>query len=254
MRLDTPYYRIPGDRPEGTFGAIMEILLRSRLKLQLDKEEGIYDEDVNAYLAGVLMSYIDPTYLSSVEEVLSKHDFDVFQAVQRTREDRAHIYWIYKVNADDLLVSLGIFRRLWQEAKGELGRLKRYYAYASDYQRRIYGKVTAVGDIQNKISAGPERYLNILSEARNDYLHFLDQMGPSELAEFNQRIQQFEHETPVRSKQDEVLDAFSACLKEPSSLEMRQRLLALLEELKTLDPAFRPEFLLTRLDQDKGRL
>ena len=249
MRLDTPYYRIPGDQPEGTFGAIMEMLLRSRLKLQLDKEEGIYDEDVNAYLAGVLMSYIDSAYVTSVRVVLSKHDFDVFQAVQRTHEDRVQTYWIYKVNADDLLVSLGIFRRLWQEDKGGLGRLKRYYAYASEYQRRIYGKITAVGDIQNKISAGPERYLNILSEARTEYLHFLDPMGATELEEFNQRMQQFEHETPVRSKQDEVLDAFSAYLKEPNNPQLRECLLALLEELKTLDPAFRPEFILNCLDQ-----
>ena len=226
----------------------MEMLLKSRLKLQLDKQEKIYDEDVNTYLAGVLMSYIDPAYLTAVAEVLSKYDFEVFQAVQRA-QDRVQVYRIYKVNADDLLVSLGIFRPIWQEAKGDLGRLQCYYAYASEYQRRIYGKTTAVGDIQIKLSAGPERYLSILSEARNEYLHFLDQIDPAELAEFHRRIEQFERELPVRSKQDEVLDAFSTCLKEPNNPKLRERLLGLLEELKSLDPAFRPEFILTHIDQ-----
>lgn len=248
MRLDTPYYQIPGAQPEGTFGAIMEMLLRTRLKLNLDKDQGIYDEDVNAYLAGVLMSYIDPAYLQAVAEVLCKYEFDVHQAIVRT-PDRVRAYWVYKVNADDLLVTLGIFRKLWQEAQGELDRLKRYYANASEYQKRIYGKATAVGEIQTKLSAGPERYLAILSEARSDYLHFVEHLGAVELSEFSRRLEVFEQEWPIRNKQDEMLDAYSAFLREPSNLDLKQRLLNLLDELKQMDPAFQPEFILNHLQQ-----
>ncbi len=246
MRLDTPYYPIPASGPEGTFGAITEILLRTRLKLRWDEELQRNDEDVNTYLAGLLTSYIDPAYLAAVREVLSKYDVDVHQAVGRA-QDRVQIYWIYKVNADDLLVSLGIFQRLWERAKGEMGRLQRYYSCASEYQRRIYGKPTAVGEIQTKLSDGPERYLALLSQARSDYLHFVEQLGSDEINDLSSRVRRFERELPIREKQDEMLDAYSACLREPANLDLRRRLTEILEELKKLDPDFAPKLVSPRL-------
>ena len=246
MRLDTPYYPIPASGPEGTFGAITEILLRTRLKLRWDEELQRNDEDVNTYLAGLLTSYIDPAYLAPVREVLSKYDVDVHQAVGRA-QDRVQIYWIYKVNADDLLVSLGIFHRLWEKAKGEMGRLQRYYSCASEYQRRIYGKPTAVGEIQTKLSDGPERYLTLLAQVRSDYLHFVEQLGSVEIDELSSRIERFERELPIREKQDEMLDAYSACLREPANPDLRRRLTEILEELKKLDPDFAPKLVSSRL-------
>ncbi len=243
LRLDTPYYVIPGSRPEGTFGAILEILLKTRVKLHLDTEGETHDEDVNAYLGGLLVSYIDPHHLLAVSEVLSKYDVDVYQAVVRA-QDHVETYRIYKANADDLLVSLGIFHRFWKEEQGEVVRLKRYYDCASECQKRIYRKSTAVGTIQAKLSGETERYLTILSEARTEYLHFMERVGAQQLAEFTRRL---EMELPVKKRQDELLDAYSAWVKEPSNPQLRSRLLQSVEELKKLDTGFRPESILSRL-------
>lgn len=227
FNLDTPYYQIPGSQPEATFGAIMEILLKTRLKLHLETNQKLYDEDVNAYLAGLLVSYIDPQYLQAISEVLSQYDVDVFQAVARA-EDRYQAYWIYKVNADDLLVSLGLFRKFHQTARGELLRIKRYYSSASSYQKRIYGKPTAVGEIQIKLAEWTERYLTILAGARQDYMHFVEHpVTPDELADL--------HQSEI---QDEFLDLYSHWLKGSRDSSLRQRLLELLEKLRDLDPAF----------------
>ena len=243
LRLDTPYYVIPGSRPEGTFGAILEILLKTRVKLHLDTDEEAYDEDVNAYLGGLLVSYIDPHHLLAISEVLSKYEVDVYQAVLRA-QDHVETYRIYKANADDLLVSLGIFHRFWREEKGDVGRLKHYYDCASEYQKRIYRKPTAVGLIQARLSEETERYLTILSEARLEYLHFVEKFGVEQLAEFTRHL---EKDLFLKARQDELLDAYSACVKEPGDLEVRNRLLRAVEELKRLDPAFRPEAILSRL-------
>lgn len=243
LRLDTPYYVIPGSRPEGTFGAILEILLKTRVKLHLDAEGEAYDDDVNAYLGGLLVSYIDPHHLLEISEVLSKYDMDVSQAVLRA-QDHVETYRIYKANADDILVSLGIFRRFWKEERGQVVRLKRYYDCASECQKRIYRKPTAVGVIQAKLSEETERYLTLLTEARVDYLHFVDKLGMEQLAEFTRRL---EAEMPLKSKQDELLDAYSTWVKDPGNGELRDRLLQRVEELRKLDPAFRPEAILRRL-------
>lgn len=246
FRLDTPFYQIPGSQAEATFGAIIQMLLKTRLKLHLEADRGLYDEDVNTYLAGLLVSYIDPQYLKAISKILSQHDIDVYQAVAKA-EDRVHVYRIYKVNADDLLVTLGVFRRLWQEAKAELGRAKRYYAYASLYQRRIYGKATAVGEIQTKLAQRTERYLSILSGAREDYLHFVEQVRSEELFAFHRHLQRLEMKLPLKAVQDEFLDAYSDWRKGTRDPSVRQRLLRLIHRLKELDPAFQPEPFLAEL-------
>ena len=184
FRLSTPYYVLPGLQPEGTFGAILEMLLKARLDLQMEAASDLYDEDVNAYLGGVLVSYIDPRYLQEISEVVSKYDMDLHQAIDRAMPDRVQMYRIYKVNADDLLVSLGLFHRFWQEQKPQLVRIKQYYACASDCQKRIYGKATALAEIQAKLSEGTERYLTVLAQARRDCMHFIRQISDQEIADF----------------------------------------------------------------------
>ena len=244
--LGTHYYQIPGPQSEATFGAIMEMLLKTRLKLRLETNRSLYDEDVNAYLAGLLVSYIDPNYLKAVSEVLSPYDIDVFQAAT-SAEDRVHAYWIYKVNADDLLVSLGVFHRLWQEERGEMTRMSRYYVAASGYQRRIYGKTTAVGEIQMKLADGSERYLKILAGARTDYLNFIEHIRSQGLRVFHEELQNFEKELPLKKAQDELLDAYSAWLNSRQDLKLRQRLHEVIERLKALDPQFKPDPILSQL-------
>ncbi len=248
FRLDTPYYQIPGSQPEATFGAIMEMLLKTRLKLHLETNRQVYDEDVNTYLAALLVSYIDPRYLASIAELLNRYDLDLYQAVEKS-QDRAQAYRIYKVNADDLLVSLGMFRPLWQEERGKLDRMKRYYSSASHYQRRIYGKSTAVGEIQAKLAQGPERYLAILAGTSHDYFHFLECVHPQEMLHLVERFKEFERQLPIKKLQDELLDAFSTWLKEPRELALKERVERLAEELKRLDPTFETEPLLSRLKE-----
>ena len=135
------------------------------------------------------------------------------------------------MNADDLLVSLGIFRGAWQQSQGEVIRMKRYYAAASEYQRRIYGKTTAVSEIQTKLSEGTERYQAILEGTRRDYLHFVEHVVPEELANFLQSVRQIEEEAPVKAAQDELLDLYSGWLKGTQDDETHQRLINLSKQL-----------------------
>ncbi len=181
VRLSTPCILLPGRMSEGTFGAVLQILLKARLDLRLDSSGSrFYEEDVNAYLGGVLVSYIDPQYLKTISGILTSRDVDLYQAIDRAMPDKAHVYRIYKVNADDLLLSLGIFH-LEQRPEPELGRIKEYYACASECQKRIYGKPTAVAEIQNKLSESTERYLAILARARREYLNFVQQIPDENL-------------------------------------------------------------------------
>jgi len=246
LHLDTPFYPIPGLQPEAIFGAMMEILLKTRLRLHLETNQEIYDEDVNAYLAGLLVSYVDPKYLQAISQALCHYDIDVYHFIEKA-EDRVQVYWIYKVNADDLLLSLGLFRRLWQEAKADVYRMKRYYLLASDYQRRIYGKPTAVGEVQLKLAHRTDRYLSILAESRSNYLHFVEQVSWEELSAFGERLLQMEKALPLKGKQDEFLDAYSRWKQGERDPELRKTLLLLLQQIQEMDPSFPHKKLLSEI-------
>lgn len=249
FRPDTPYYPIPGSQPEATFGAVMEMLLKTRLKLNLETHPGEGEEDVNTYLAGVLVSYIDPAYLKAISDVLFQYDIDVYQAVEKA-EDRYHAYWIYKVNADDLLLSLGIFQKVRKDSpEGKLSRIKRYYAFASEYHRRIYGKPTAVAQIQIKLAGAPERYLAILEETRKDYLHLVERVSPKELDALQESVRTLEKDLQLKHKLDELLDAYSDWLKGERNPDSRSRLLTIIEEFQRLDPTFEPKAIFSALGQ-----
>ena len=189
FRLDTPYVLIPGSDPKGTFGSIVEMILKSRLRLHLEECPYSNDEEVNAYLAGLLVSYIDPQYLQAIHPFLSRYDTDVHQSVVRCGEDRVLPYRIYKANADDLLMSLGIFRRFLSEAESEMVRVRRYYIAASSCQQRIYRHPTAVSEIQSRLAGETRRYLAILTETRLNYLSFARQVAPDDWAEFEARLE-----------------------------------------------------------------
>ena len=250
FRLDTPYVEVPGFGGGGTFGAIMEMILRTRLKLNLGTNDAAYDEDVNAYLAGLLVSYIDPEYLTAISHVLSPYDVDIYSAASKAPH-RYRAYWIYKVNADDLLVSMGVFHRVWKRfsSEGEMIRMKRYYVFASQYQRQMYGRSTAVGEIQTKLADSAERYLTILDGTRRDYMNFVKHaLQPEELVEFGKRLLQLEKDQPLMDTFDKFLDLYSAWMKGKRDPETRQRLIQLLQELKRLDANFQTEQFLSELN------
>ncbi len=249
--LNTPYYQLPGFQREPIFGAFVEMLLKTRVKLHLEATDGFPDEDVNTYLAGLLIAYLNPAYLKAVSGVLFRCDSDVFQTACRT-DDRYRAYWVYKVNADDLLVTLGIFRRLWQEERSEVIRMQRYYTHACEYNRRIYRRRTAVGEIHTKLAESSERYLTILAGTRRDYFHFLEHAQSEEMIAFSRNLHKYEREQPVKAAKDEFLDLYSAWLKGARDSASLERLLQLADQIKSLDPAFRPDSIVTRINQVKA--
>lgn len=183
FRLNTSCAVLPGRGLEGTFGWVLRMLLKARLDLGMSDPPSIDEEGVNAYLGGLLVSYIDPQQLAAIAMDVAPRDTDLHLAIDQAMPDKARMYRIYKVNADDLLISLGIFHRFAPERRAQLPRIKQYYGCACEIQKRIYGKWTALAQIQAKLSEGTQRYLALLSQTRKDYLHFVEQISDENLAQ-----------------------------------------------------------------------
>ena len=243
----TPYLFFDVDKQErdSAIRFLLGAILRSRMELGVSHSIGEFDEDVNVYLAHLLFAIALPEYHELAEPYLSTASSDVLKWVKAT-EDRTIRYFIFKVNADHLLIHLAIFddlgenpwRGIFRRPKkhfAELGKL--YYEQASHYHTRIYRKRTGVGEVLEKLARYFDRYSEILRVVRRDYLHFVTRFRDEAFERFLQELNRFEWESAKKERLDQFLDLYSQWLKTKDS-QLESAVHRTLQEIRRFDPEF----------------
>ena len=246
--MKEPYLFFDVDKQErdSAIRYLLGAILRSRTDAGVDRIVQEFDEDVNVYLAHLLFAIALPEYHELAQPYLSTKSSDVLRWVKST-EDRTIRYFIFKVNADYLLVHLAVFEDLGEAANWrkifrpterhftELAKL--YYEQASNYHTRIYRRKTGVGDVLHKLSRHFDVYSDLLRTVRRDYLHFVTRFRDQAFDRFIQELGHFEIESQKQSKMDRFLDLYSEWLatKDPAKeAEIR----GLLHEIRRVEPDF----------------
>jgi len=245
--MKNPYLYFDIDRQERDSAVryLLGVILRSRIDLGMDPQAEEFDEDVNIYLAHLLFAIALPEYHELAEPYLSSESSDVLRWVNAT-EDRTIRYFIFKVNADHLLVHLtlfddlgarpwrGIFRRSRRHFQ-EMGRL--YYEQASSYHTRIYRKKTGVGEVLQKLARSFDVYSEVLRSVRRDYLHFVTRFRDQAFDRFLQELTHYEQESGKKQKVDFFLDLYSEWLRTKDS-KLQSEVQRVLREIRKFDPEF----------------
>lgn len=243
----TPYLFFDVDKHErdSAIRFLLGAILRSRMELETGRSIAEFDEDVNVYLAHLLFAIALPEYHELAEPYLSTESSEVLRWVKAT-EDRTIRYFIFKVNADHLLIHLAIFddlgekpwRGIFKRSKkhfAELGKL--YYEQASNYHARIYRKKTGVGDVLEKLGRYFDVYSEVLRTVRRDYLHFVTRFRDEVFDRFLQELNRFEWESAKRERLDQFLDLYSQWLKTKDP-ELQFQVHRTLQEIRKFDPEF----------------
>ena len=181
------------------FRFVLHTLLRSEDDLKREK-----DEEVNLYLAQILLGLTDPLYQQWSAGYVKEHDSSVFQSAEEF-PDRVHKYLLYKLNADYLLTSLGIFQNIGRPRGAYprfyeqgphiyMGRGKAYYGMAAEYNHQIYRHPTSVQEILQKLSRSFEDYVRILAYIRSTYFDFVRRISKQDLINFAQQLKLYERE------------------------------------------------------------
>src|SRR3989338_7626973 len=105
------YFDIPKQERDSAIAYLLNALLKSRSACALPSNQGEFDEDVNIYLAHLLFAASLPDYQGAVQRYLSTNVSEMANLMEKN-DDRIVRYFIYKVNADHLMVHLGIFQDL----------------------------------------------------------------------------------------------------------------------------------------------
>ncbi|MCK4412329.1 MAG: hypothetical protein KAY32_02170 [Candidatus Eisenbacteria sp.] len=257
MRPLENYIELQGSNRERrpTYHFMMKCLLYSRMETGLVSNKDYYDEDVNVYIAHLLNSFIDPSYIQRAGRYLSKYDTEVFERLGESQDARLK-YTLYKTNADFLLVSLGIFdnpavvdpantgggthpeRRFWQPSEeAYVGRGKTYYRFAYTYSQQIHNPHAAITEVLEKLSTGFEKYLRILAHMRGEYLNLMDRLSRGEIYHLERRVDEAQKAGDVRTLQDEFLDLFLEW-KKTGDERTKTRLEKVVRRIKKLDTDF----------------
>ena len=132
-----------------------------------------YDEDVNQYITLTLAELANPKSLAFANQYTVGIDDDVGQ-IAVSLPEQIKTYFLYKVNADFLLLNLGLFRpdtNILGEAYFDKG--ESYYFSAASNLKAVKGGRSGMSDVLEKLAGGFGKYVEILRYMKNSADNFL---------------------------------------------------------------------------------
>ena len=237
------YFDIPKQERESAIGFLLNVLLKSRSACRLSSNQDEFDEDVNIYLAHLLFAVSLPDYQNTVQRYLSKNVSEIAELIGKNG-DRIAQYFIYKVNADHLMIHLGIFQdlendhHLFGKSERQFSSMaQNYYSQAADYNKRIYRRDTAVGSVLQKLAGGFPKYKTILRFARKEFFHFANHFHDESFQKFCEDINEYEREEKRNEAVDRFLDSYAEWLQTRDPM-VEIQLKNDAKRLQELDPGF----------------
>ena len=241
------YFDIPKQERDSSISFLLSVLLKSRIACQLSSNDGRFDEDVNIYLAHLLFAASLPDYQNAIRRYISKNVSEITDLIQQN-EDRIVRYFIYKVNADHLMIHLGIFKNL-ENSRHSYGKTEQqfssmaqsFYKQAAIYNRKIYRRETAVGSVLEKLAGSFEKYQKILQCARNEFFHFSNHFHDEEFQKFCSDVNRYEKEVKLNEAIDQFLDCYAEWIRN-RGIKAKLSLITYAQRLKEIDPQFSFDF------------
>lgn len=249
--IETPflYFQLSGEERESAIYYLLESILRAREKVNAFATMRDFDEDVNIYLAHLLFATSLPDYHDMADPFISTNPQEVFEWVRQT-EDPMLRYFIFKVNADNLLIQSTIFnpnpeqlKRAWLKRNRKNDKnedrlaMMLYYTHAARSHRGVYTQKTGVGEVLGKISGDVDFYRQVLFLVKEDYFKFIECFREQAFQRFLIKLGGYEKEHQREIKMEQFLDAYREWLQTKYS-GTKKHILELVQQLKQLDPEF----------------
>lgn len=250
------YYDITKRDKDAAIRYLISCIVQARQACGFPSNTYEFDEDVNVYLAHLLFAVSLPEYYDITDSYLAEGSSGLMQMVQET-EDPVVKYYIYKVNADHLLVHTTIFddlsaghrHRFFKSSPKYYRELaKLYYEQATILHQKIYRQKTGVKEVLGKIARHFKDYQNLLRLVRAQYFGYFDKFRERAFKGLAQEINRYEQRFQLERKMDEFLDHYGEWLKSRRR-SGTDELIRLTEEIKTLDPDFQCDIFETPLNE-----
>ena len=240
------FFDISKQERESAIRYLLGAILNCRKESKFPSNQYVFDEDVNVYLAHLLFAVSLPEYHDMAEPYLSMETSSVIQWVKGT-EDRTIRYFIFKVNADHILLHTAVFddltggknkQKFFKRSADHYRELAQlYYDQAASYHARIYRKKTGVGEVLEKISRYFDLYQGLLKMVRREYFNFMNSFRDQAFTHFMKEMRRFETEMTKQQKVDLLLDMYGEWLKTKNP-ELKGRIQELVDQIHEVDSNF----------------
>ncbi|HOW87152.1 MAG TPA: hypothetical protein P5561_00945 [Candidatus Omnitrophota bacterium] len=245
------YVSLSAEERESAIYFLLESILKAK-----DQSQGLtrtlsFDEDVNIYLAHLLFAVSLPEYQDMAAPFLSNNAEEIFEWVREANDPMLR-YFIFKVNADHLLIRSTIFNpdpelaKRFSVKKNGSGDARTedqmaavlYYNQASRCHAGVYDKKTGVGEVLGKIASQFDVYRQVLLNVKTDYFKFIECFREQAFQHFLVKLSAYERDYLKDIKMERFLELYQKWLitKAP---ELKGQILELTRELNRLDPGFR---------------
>ena len=141
-----------------------------------------FDDGVNIYLTGALTGLFHPATLKLMREYVVPINSDPGQRAD-SMTTRSEKYWLYRANADFLLMRLGLFHPSGLPFHAHLDRGSTYYAAAAGYRQEIDGGRSPLVEVLEKMCIGFNRYVGLLRFMKYKDPNFFGMVNPLSAAE-----------------------------------------------------------------------
>lgn len=205
---------------------MMLAVLKARTETGMGETAG--DEDVNMYLSSALGSAADPRYLEWARPFIFEYGSDVFASIEHTPDTRLK-YTTYRVNADHLLLEIGIFDREHTEAL----RCRWYYGFANAYSQQLARRRTGLSEVLDKMAHNFDRYASVLGVVRREYFNLVETLSARAWAEIQRDVAHQQMAVQI----DQLLDVYSRWLQASRPEHVRE-----METLLAQIRVHRPDF------------
>lgn len=247
------YFQLNNEERESAVYFLLEAILKVRDSDPELAHGNFFDEDVNIYLAHLLFAMSLPEYHDMADPFLSNDPNEVLGWARET-DDPMLRYFIYKVNADNMLIHSTIFseklpdmkRAIFRRQENGVNRLAvAYYDQAARCHQGIYHKKTGVGEVLSKISDHFELYQKLLFRVRNDYFKFINCFRDEAFRHFFMKLGHYEKQCRKDIVMDQFLESYQKWLVSKNP-DLRNKIAGLARDLASIDPQFC--FDVTKLD------
>ena len=250
VKIPYLYFNLSNEERESAIYYLLECILKARDQAHGFLKAPVFDEDVNIYLAHLLFAITLPEYHDMADPFLSAQPEQVFQWVRET-EDPTLRYFIFNVNADNLLVQSTVFNpdpelaKRFPAQKNKKGEKDEeamaavlYYNHACRCHEGMHDKKTGVGEVLAKIAGNIGLYQRILAGVRPDYLKLIDCFRDQAFQHFFVKMEGYEKQYQKEINMEFFLEAYQQWLLRRDPVQ-KNRVLALARELQGMDPEFR---------------
>ena len=130
MKDNCLFFDISRQERDSAIRYLLGAILNCRRESKFPSNYYVFDEDVNVYLAHLLFAVSLPDYHDMAEPYLSMETSNIIQWVKGT-EDRTIRYFIFKVNADHILLHTAVFDDLAGDNK------QKFFKRSSQHYREL---------------------------------------------------------------------------------------------------------------------